>query len=1086
MLKKFILLFLFTSLTSIYIYGQKLSRPFIRNYTPKDYKASNSNWAVTLDDFSIIFIANLEGILTFNSNEWNYLPSNSATLRIYKDPNSNRIYYGTNSDFGYIDVGVSGTIKRTSLSQKFISNRPTGLIWDIISCSGNIYFYSKNVIFEWNGTDIQLINKKDSKFKTRLQCLEENLTLMIENHGLAIYKNDSIQWFFKDESVAEELISLQELAKGEYYIILRNGSKYLLQNNRLQLINELYLNIKQTEIFDYKPLKDTHKAVIGNLTNGILIVDDSLKVLESINKNDGLSSNSIKNILIDNGNNIWTANQEGISFIEYSSPLHQVLNKNQIDGVLTNFLKTNGDLFVGTTEKAFIIHNESVRPIEQLSQRIWSIDLLTPNKVLISSQKNNFLRQNEKIVKLREENTIHHTLKKGRNFIFLHSFGVSFTNSNFQKTSGIETPQETWADARFDRDSSIWGSAKFKGLYHIKDIDSATPSFELYTEKNGLPDVKEIHITDYNDQLLFTTSKGLYQFKAENPDSLKFVPFKGKLNPKGYIKQAVKDQQGNYYFSIQKGRVDHLEKFEPQTDGSFKRIYKPFRRLPDMEINVIYPDKDSIVWIAGDEGLFKYDGKIKKDYTLPFNTLVSHVYSNDSLIFGGFYARYTPENEVPILTIDQPEDAQPTLSFAHNNLTFDYAATFYEMPEKTVFSYYLENNDNNWSKWTTETKKEYTNLPAGRYTFKVKARNIYDTEGRVASYSFTILPPWYQTKWAYVGYGFIGLLFVWFVSLAYTYRVRMHRRKLKLIVADRTFEVISQKKEIESQNKLLQEQYDEISQQRDLIQKNHEELKASQEEVLSINEKLKELNANLEKKVDQRTQKIKATLEKLKKTNKELDTFVYRASHDLKGPISRIHGLTSLAKLESIDPDSHKYYDMIELAALDMQGLLSKLSNAYEIMNKEVHKEKIDIPYLLSEIREGVKFLDQNTKYSFDIEEKLIVNTDKYLLKIILENLFENALIFRKKLSDQPHEVTIKCYEQDSYFYFQIADNGIGIEEKHFEAIFEMFFRGSDQSRGSGLGLYLVKMALEKLQGAVTLESTLFEYSLFTIKIPLQ
>ncbi|MTI20075.1 GHKL domain-containing protein, partial [Fulvivirga sp. RKSG066] len=378
----------------------------------------------------------------------------------------------------------------------------------------------------------------------------------------------------------------------------------------------------------------------------------------------------------------------------------------------------------------------------------------------------------------------------------------------------------------------------------------------------------------------------------------------------------------------------------------------------------------------------------------------------------------------------------------------------------------------------------YTNLPPGRYSFVVKSRNIYENEGNLATYDFTILSPWHQTTTAYIGFGIAALLLIWFISLAYTYRVRAQRRKLKLIVADRTFEVISQKKEIESQNELLKNQYTEISLQKDEIQEKNTELQQSQEEILSINDKLKELNSLLEKKVEQRTKKIKTTLEELKLTNHQLDTFVYRASHDLKGPISRIHGLTSLAKLESPEGMNFKYYDLIERAALDMQGLLSKLSHAYEIMNKRVVTEKIDIPYLLSEIRELVKFLDNGTKYNFEIEEKLSVQTDKYLLKIVLTNLIENALIFRQR-NTELHEVRVSCYEEEDQFCFQIGDNGIGIATELYPKIFEMFFRGSDQSKGSGLGLYIVKTAVEKLKGSIEVSSTQYSYTEFTVKIPL-
>ena len=439
----------------------------------------------------------------------------------------------------------------------------------------------------------------------------------------------------------------------------------------------------------------------------------------------------------------------------------------------------------------------------------------------------------------------------------------------------------------------------------------------------------------------------------------------------------------------------------------------------------------------------------------------------------------------PKIVVNQPSNYIPTLAFERNSIRFEYASAYYELPERTEYSYFLEGNDKQWSSWSTEHVKEYNNLSAGEYTFKVKVKNIYDFEGEIASYQFTILAPWYQTSWALVLFTFSGGMLLWFIVLAYSYRVRHHRKKLKLIVTDRTFEVISQKKEIEKQNDLLKEQNEQISSQRDAINAKNVELELSQEEILKINKKLQELNGLLEKKVEQRTSKIKQTLQQLQQTNAELDTFIYRASHDLKGPISRIHGLTSLAKLESTSPNDLKYYDLIELVAKDMNKLLAKLTQVHGVIHATVDKELIDLPVLISEVRNNINFLDQSadTKYSFDLKSTLQVKSDPFLLTIILTNLMENALIFKRN-SISEHQIIIKADEDSDNYYIEVIDNGLGIAADHLNKVFNMFFRGSDQSKGSGLGLYLVKVAIEKLHGDISVTSTMNDNTTFWVKIP--
>lgn len=1059
-------LFLFTSASAL---AQNHRTPFITTFSSRNYNASQSNWQIIQDRHGIIFSANFEGLLTNYSNSWRSTPIDGL-LSAYVDPD-NRIYYGTINDFGYFGTSKRGELIPNSL----VSKKEVGPIWSVIMCFNNISFFSQKTLFLWDGFDIRLITPKKGEFKYNQICSDELYTLN-DSSGLMQITNNEITSISGTSDIASDNLTFLEKPTSDSLLIhTRRLGQFNLSNGNLIKVNSLNLDGSNPDIFSLVRLQN-QKNAIATPDHGLIITDNNLEPIKYFNKGTGFISNTIKTALESRGS-IWTATQDGIAQIEYNSPILKIEQK--LFGTITSLAIERQKLIIASREGLFSLDSLKADKLEPIFG--WHIFKIK-NDLLISADDGIYSKSNNVLKKISFYKFGLIGRISNHKMVVCHKSGITLTDNNLNEIVHFETGARTYISTQTS-ESQTFISTKFHGVYEISS-DSGVFKLKLYNQNNGLPDTEEIHVFKHLNQPLFTTSKGLYKYVENNPDSAKFVPYQGNLNPQGHVKQAVQDSAGNYYFTIQDGRTDRLEKFELQSDGSYKRVYKPYKRLPPMEITALLPDKDSVLWIAGTEGLFRFDGKVKKDYNLPFHTLISKVQTNDSLIHGGFYSKLLPDNKVPIITQEQPEDKIPELSFENNDLTFNYAAAFYEAPKRTTFSYYLVNNDEGWSNWSLETKKEYTNLPAGDYTFMVKAKNIYDTEGSIASYQFSILPPWYQTTWAYIGFTLLSILFVWFISLAYTYRVRMQRRKLKLIVADRTFEVISQKKEIEKQNQLLKTQYGEISSQKDEIEMKNSELQQSQEEILTINEKLKELNSHLEKKVEQRTQKIKATLIKLKKTNKELDTFIYRASHDLKGPISRIHGLTSLAKLETKDASNNKYYDLIEHAALDMQGLLSKLSHAYEIMNKEVVIESIDIPFLLSEIRNSVKFLDKETKYSFDIQEKLSVRSDKYLLKIILENVIENALIFRKK--DSEHQVSIHCYEKDDKFYFQIADNGIGVNPDHFKSIFEMFFRGSDQSKGSGLGLYITSLALEKMNGSINVESTLYQYSKFTITIPIQ
>ncbi|MDH5366022.1 MAG: HAMP domain-containing histidine kinase [Cyclobacteriaceae bacterium] len=278
-----------------------------------------------------------------------------------------------------------------------------------------------------------------------------------------------------------------------------------------------------------------------------------------------------------------------------------------------------------------------------------------------------------------------------------------------------------------------------------------------------------------------------------------------------------------------------------------------------------------------------------------------------------------------------------------------------------------------------------------------------------------------------------------------------------------------------------------IEQQLYEIKKKNEELEQSQKDVIALNNHLIELNSRLEEQVETRNQKITKTIANLKKTNMELESFVYHASHDLKGPISRIKGLSSLAKLMIPDSTDKEYLNLIESSANDMNKLLSKLTNVHELLNTQIVTQDIDVPALLISIKDSLEYINHNkdTDYTFNIKDKLTLNSDENLIRIIIENLVENALIFRKNNSKEVHHINIDMYEKDNMTNIIVRDNGLGIHPDYYESIFKIFFRASDYSKGTGLGLYLVKIAVDLLKGNIIVNSESGKFTEFTIQLPI-
>jgi signal transduction histidine kinase len=221
----------------------------------------------------------------------------------------------------------------------------------------------------------------------------------------------------------------------------------------------------------------------------------------------------------------------------------------------------------------------------------------------------------------------------------------------------------------------------------------------------------------------------------------------------------------------------------------------------------------------------------------------------------------------------------------------------------------------------------------------------------------------------------------------------------------------------------------------------------------------------------------------IEKKNAELDSFFYRVSHDLKGPISSLLGLHNLVQMDVQDKPALHLFDMYNAQALRMNNIVMGLINLTEIKNTEELKSKIDFERLVDECVNSCHYLNQSSRMiikkeieSFEfISEWAIINT-------ILQNLIENAIKYSRR-EIEPF-VDIKIFTERSFVVIRVEDNGQGIPEKHKDYIFDMFYRANDKTQGSGLGLYILKRAVERLRGDIQVESTLHLGSVFTVKLP--
>jgi PAS domain S-box-containing protein len=231
---------------------------------------------------------------------------------------------------------------------------------------------------------------------------------------------------------------------------------------------------------------------------------------------------------------------------------------------------------------------------------------------------------------------------------------------------------------------------------------------------------------------------------------------------------------------------------------------------------------------------------------------------------------------------------------------------------------------------------------------------------------------------------------------------------------------------------------------------------------------------------------LNSAKDQLQDKNDELKLFVYKASHDLKSPVSSMLSVMNLLRKTKDIGEMQLYIKMVDDCIHKLDTIISDLLVLGQITHGEIEYQQISINEIIDSTLKSIEHVDGFDTIVFDthIESNAqSIVTELGLLKTILLNLIDNAIKYRKQ-REEPSFVRIHVSEEKKGILIKIEDNGIGIAAHQQEHVFKMFHRATSISKGSGLGLYIVKTSVLKLGGTISIESTIDEGTTFTVYLP--
>ena len=223
----------------------------------------------------------------------------------------------------------------------------------------------------------------------------------------------------------------------------------------------------------------------------------------------------------------------------------------------------------------------------------------------------------------------------------------------------------------------------------------------------------------------------------------------------------------------------------------------------------------------------------------------------------------------------------------------------------------------------------------------------------------------------------------------------------------------------------------------------------------------------------------------LKKVNEQMDRFLYSASHDFRQPLTSMLGLIHLIRMDKEKKDTDLYVEKLEQSIDKLDNFLREIMQFSRNSHERMVSEPIDIRMLAQQVINKYSFHKNSEfiKFSVEVNKPLVFYSDINRLETILDHVIRNSVEYYDASKPQPFvRVIITCKIHQATI--EIIDNGIGISAVHIDKVSEMFYRGTERSKGSGLGLYIVKEAIQKLGGTLQIDSEINMGTIVSMEIP--
>lgn len=740
---------------------QSIGVPYVQNYPKSSYLSGNQNWSIAKDKNGLMYFGNAQGLLTFDGKYWQqYKMPNRQIVRSVATGDNGLVYSGSFGEFGFWSY-QDKKLRYTSLIN--LIPKPykiTDEIWKIYVDGKRVIFQSFSTIYIYENKKITVVKPPNAFLFTHQ--VKGRLFAEVLGKGLFELKGKEFVPLSGNEILGNSgVLSILPFKENSFIIGTSKNGLFTYDGKTFSpLISSANSFLKTYQLNNGVKILDKYYAY-GTILNGLIIIDESGKVVQRINKSSGLQNNTILSLYADNEQNLWAGLDNGIDRIELNSPLYFYFDKAGQFGTVYSSLIVKNNIYLGTNQGLFVSpwnadrgNSFDFKLIPNSQGQVWDLQVID-NQLICGHNDGTFNiigNQMEKISSINGGWTIK-KLNSNPNFLIQGTYtGLAIfkkdPNGRWKFSHKIAGFGEPSRYVEQDTKGDIWVSHAYMGLYKLtlsSDLKRAN-SIKYFDEKNGLPSNFNINIFNLENKIVFASENGFMLYDEISNRFSKYDALNKNLGSFSTANKIISAGLKKYWF-INNGKMGLANFSEPGKteidsnrfsilDGRMVQYYENISQISS-KIYLISVDDGFVIYNTTNTG----DGASNKQH-IP-SVLIRKVEDITDT-----YAVIT-ENGSQKETIEIP--------FSRNNIRISFSLPFYRQA-KVKFQYYLEGYSKQWSDWSSATQKDFTNLTRGNYVFKVRAKINEGPAGEITTFEFTVDPPWYGSNWAVLFYAILGII----------------------------------------------------------------------------------------------------------------------------------------------------------------------------------------------------------------------------------------------------------------------------------------------------------------------------------------